>query len=309
MCNINLLISKLTQGKTHFMNCVSSYSYGGNSDGDGLGSERMFVAGVKKQDYTIFRDEIEKSKFLVSHQRLKTSGTYKDYQPFQSNRFVFAHNGVLSEFAKDGKSDTHVLFDKFRKVFSKEVGDDKTRIVNSIKMLLDEVSGTFSVAILDKWREKLYYFKNSTTRLTAWRSRNSIYMTTVDSNEVFLDLLGEKFKEIEIEDYTIYEIRVGSRIVMRKVGGIQEKKWEVKKHWKNKQTKSDIKELFGDLGREDCKENRVIVDDERERIRKGYCAFCWSRRGRWVDEDVMDFVCDDCIDKFVIDYGWGGKYV
>lgn len=293
MCNIHVLVKRRNAEVTHFLNCVSAVSYDKNSDGDGLGGLDFCIKGERKQDYTLYREAINQNNILIAHQRLKTSGSNKDVQPFSSDRFVFAHNGVMSEYAKKTKSDTHRLFNRFEREYSLcEERTERKKMVKTVKKIFDKSEGTFSIAILDKQTNKLYYFKNATPRITFYTSKNFFYFTTSWSGCEFLNLLGEEFTERNIEDYKIYEFVGGEFLGYRIVGEIVEKPYTYNYDYKNKKRAGIVVEFEKTNSKTAIEE---LEQTERNRKINGRCCWCWKENGTYRDTmNIHDFLCDKC---------------
>lgn len=238
MCNLNLLIKaeigKNKEDYTGFMSVVTSVSYNSNGDGDGVYFEG--TNNIKRSGYKInllnFGRDINKSHFILSHQRLATHGLTEEYtQPFYNKRFIFGHNGILGGFVVGEKSDSHGVFEKFKEKFEKE--KDISQAIKDI--FKEEVSGSYSIFIYDKKEKDLYYFKNEKTNIHFFRNKEKsiLFITTRENNGDFLrTFFNEKFKEIETEDNRIYKIKVkGKKCLIETLGKIEltEKAKEEKK--------------------------------------------------------------------------------
>lgn len=215
MCNINVFIKTDEQTEkevldlTSFLSNVTTNSYLMNSDGDGFyfSSSDYLTKSPNKINILGFIKEIQDSKFIISHQRIATSGKTEDYlQPFSNEDFVLVHNGILSCFVRGEKSDTYALFLDFNKEF--KLGNEKTRelnIVKSLQTLLNNAYGSYSICLYDKKTKNLYYFKNSMTDIHIYRSKDKkeVFITTSKENVDYLDIYG-KFGKIDIKDNQIY---------------------------------------------------------------------------------------------------------
>lgn len=232
MCNLNIIIKarKTEQnpnGILGFLMGVTTNSYIRNSDGDGiyLSATNKLDKSFNKLNIFDYQKDVKHSKYIISHQRIATSGFESDYlQPFQDekNEFVLAHNGVINDFKEKKGSDTYGFFQKFLVAFELMEGIDRSeKIVSTIKGLLDYQSGSFSIAIFDKIEEKLYYFKNSRTDMVVFLSKESdvMYMTTDKDNKAFLSMTGLNFNELKVEDYNIYQIYTENDKIIHKLKG------------------------------------------------------------------------------------------
>lgn len=228
MCNLNVIIKnkKLSNVDiTPFLMAVTSNSFSANSDGDGFYFGRV-VKDVNKVNIYKYRDEIFNQNVILSHQRLSTSGFENKYtQPFESNDFIFMHNGVMSQFAIGDKSDTFILFQRLKSTFRKLTKEKtrKRRIVKTIKKIFNNQSGSFSIVLYDKLQDELYYFKNSSTSINFYYNHEMIYFTTNNINDRFLHMITGKFETKEIKDNRIYCINP-INLFVDIIGKIKEKK-------------------------------------------------------------------------------------
>jgi len=238
MCNLNIVIRKSDAPKKvigaipAFMMAVTSTSYQSNDDGDGLYCGGLLWKGKNKLDLFNIGAHLQKHNILISHQRVATSGfTTQFTQPFANKDFVLAHNGIISSFATEGKSDTYVFFHRFCEAFEKEMGGKKEdRREECIKKIIQELLGTtfgsYSIALFDKVTQRLYYFKNMGASINVYQSKHLLYLTTSHSNKDFLPMFSkEKFKELEVVGYVIYRIEADD-LNMYEIGSIDAPKCE-----------------------------------------------------------------------------------
>jgi len=308
MCNFNILIKKEKikednlKNLTGFLMAVTSYSYMNNADGDGIyfNNPNLLIKSRDKLNLTNFEKEIKKSNFIISHQRLATSGlTSKYIQPFFSDEFVFGHNGILSEYVKGNHSDTFRFFIKFLKKFNKITENSREkRIVKTIKDMLKNTYGSYSMVLFDKVTKNLYYFKNCRTDIYFHKNTELLYITTSRFNDIFLKLFpNEEFNTEEIEDDIIY--RITKKLQIKPVGKIEEEKvkftyvYEEKKSRKQrkrdkrKRKKQNQNLSFYDIGKsKGFKE--VIISEEHIP-----CFYCGRKTNRFSQED-LNYVCDCC---------------
>lgn len=240
MCCINILVkNEEFKGKDFinivgFMTTVTGHSFVRNHDGDGVYfSNGVLEKGKNKVNMIRHLKDIRESRFVMTHQRLTTSGKGEEYtHPFDSPEFVLVHNGVMGSYAKGGHSDTHGCFQDFLSKF-KERDEDvrQEKVVNAIKDIFDNVYlGSYSIAIYDKVDKCVYYFKNASTSIYAYVSKKDdlLYITTNNDNAEFLTMLeGINFQSLEIENYTIYQIMSENKKVDTFiVGKIEERTWK-----------------------------------------------------------------------------------
>jgi len=218
MCNLNILINATKGGlKTNqvysFLNAVTTQSYSANPHGDGAYFSKgdLLIKSEGKLKYDTVIQNLRFSKFIITHQRLATSGHSKDYtQPFENENFVFAHNGVMSSYAKDGHSDTFVLFDLFNKSFNNSEKDRQDAIVDAINELFRDELGSWSIAIYDKIQKVLYYFKDGFTKIHLARNKEKtlFYITTKEDNLTqFSQICNEPIKKT-LQPYILYKFKV-----------------------------------------------------------------------------------------------------
>lgn len=221
MCNLNIVIKNDNKTKydfTSFMMAVTSVSYADNSDGDGIyiQSTDKIVKGKNKVNLYKYKQEIENSNFLVSHQRISTSGkTEKNTQPFMDDNLVIVHNGIISYTETDGKSDTFAVFEKLTKLFKEKIEinlDNLSReklLIESLKEIFKEESGTWSIAVYDKIDKSLYYFKTLSTNIDFYKFKDFLYITTNSSNKDMLSILSKDApKTYTIDEDNLYKIEI-----------------------------------------------------------------------------------------------------
>lgn len=113
----------------------------------------------------------EGDKFIVGHNRYTTHGINNDENshPFENERFIWVHNGILSNHAELGKQhglaemqvDSQIIGELALKfVKSKEQRGDKIKIVKIIKRVAHMIVGDYSVFIYDKVSKRLFYFRD-----------------------------------------------------------------------------------------------------------------------------------------------------
>lgn len=231
MCNLNIVFktNKKNRDIASFLMGVTSNSYSSNSDGDGIFCDNKLVKGFNKIDLLKLKSHITKSKIVITHQRKATSGFSERWvQPFVAKEFVLVHNGIVNDFLGKKGSDTWGFFIKFIKVFDKQSGTREEKIISAIKKLLDDREHLFySILILDRKTDIAYYFKSDSSSIHFYLSKDLLFVTTNQSNEIFLNLIKGKFNEIEIEDYKIYSIGVNKDITIFPVGEINHQELEL----------------------------------------------------------------------------------
>lgn len=221
MCNLNILVKTDDYKKTRdsdFLNfynsaCYNSFVYNNDNEGFYFDYKNTLLTSDKKINLFDNKTLFYESNFILGHQRFSTSGFKIDYaQPFKKQDFVLLHNGVLSDYAKEGHSDTFNLFENFIKHFNRYEKQFKrdTAIKNAILKILKNKSGSYSIGIFDIKTKNLFYFKNSSTRINVniHKNKKALYMTTEEENINFLNICDEDFNKFEIKDFSIYKINI-----------------------------------------------------------------------------------------------------
>lgn len=300
MCNLNILIKKENADIIPFLMATTSNSYSHNKDGDGFYSDGELVKGKKKINLFKYKENLNNSQIIINHQRISTSGHENAYtQPFQNDDFVLAHNGIINDFLGKRGSDTYGFFLKFNKIFKKQRGERDKRIIKTIKKVFKKmVGGSFSIALLDKQTDKLYYFKNYRTSISLFRNKDFVYLTTLSDNEVFLDLLGKGFNKIDMEDDFIYCLFVENKVRCKRVGKIKykEENWN-NNNWKskwahNKKEKTineKVEPIFWENSSNKLRERNIQLFHYFEN-----CVVC-GLPTRNFDISNSERICDDCI--------------
>jgi len=213
MCNINALFLKEKKDINGFLMATTSNSFTRNNNGEGFycDNNNTTFKSDNKINYNDFKD-INQSKIILTHQRLSTSGFNKKYHhPFINKDFVLVHNGIINQFKNKKGSDSYGFFNKFNDEFYKNLKKDKNRekaILKAIKNLFLKDIGSYSILILDKKTNISYYFKDSYTKIEFFKNDEGLYITTLDENELFLNLLSnKKFKQLDIKPNKIYSIK------------------------------------------------------------------------------------------------------
>jgi predicted glutamine amidotransferase len=213
MCNLNLLFrTELKKDLKPFFQSITSNSFSSNNSGEGfyLDFKNTTFKSKNKINYQSIR-ELNKSKMILTHQRLSTSGYEVKYNhPFINEDFVLLHNGVMNHFKKNIGSDTFGFFIEFNKEFKTTIKTEPNReraIIKVIEDLFKKDLGSYSIFILDKKSNIGYYFKDSSTKINFYRNKDYLYITTNSQNHNFFSLLSDKkFYEYEIKPRIIYKI-------------------------------------------------------------------------------------------------------
>lgn len=294
MCNLNIICKekKFIKSKEDlvklvvFLQNTTANSYASNHDGEGFYAGGFLVKSLEKINMFLLSKQIHDSDIILTHQRQATSGFSSEFtQPFEDQDFVIAHNGIINDFLGKNGSDTFGFFNRFVKEFNKSTGSRDERIVKSVKKLLDKLDGgTYSIALIDKNTNILYYFKDDFTTINFYSFKRMLYISTSSSNEVFLSDFG-KFKKLDINPFKIYRIKVSDKVEIKEIAKIKHKKqtawkwvWDDKKSEEPEEDKEehDINEIFIGTNAYPCK----ICHQPTHNMVKG----------------TYEVICDDCLE-------------
>jgi len=157
--------------------------------------------------------DIINAPFVVGHNRFSTKGanTKKNAHPFQSNRFIWVHNGIINNDEQlkkrfklkiKAKVDSAIIGHVVEHYAKKEKS-----IENAIKSAIEQISGDYSVFLYDKITRRLFYFRNSLrTFETAllYEKKNNRYILIGSTNGENIDkvytkqLLGFNIRKAEV---------------------------------------------------------------------------------------------------------------
>lgn len=221
MCNLNILYSlenfKNSMLIAEFIQSTTSASFLNNSDGEGFyfNNGNLYKSANKLNAFKYLLD-FEESNLIITHQRLATSGLNIKYtHPFLNKKtgFILAHNGILNKYSTPISSDTYNLFIEFNKEFIKhnKQHNREQSIILSIKSLLDETQGSYSIILCDSVEKIIYYFKNNFTDINLFKNHKYLFITTKEKNSLFLTLLNVKFNKVKIKSNRIYKINIQNK--------------------------------------------------------------------------------------------------
>jgi hypothetical protein len=267
------------------------------------------VKDFEKVNFLKLREKAEKSKVVIAHERIATSGYSKEFiQPFEDKGFVFVHNGIVRSYERGGKSDTFMMF----KDFTAEVAKLKSlprddAVVKALKEIFDKLEGSWSVMVYDKQAKKAYYLKNTSTNMYAWKGYGFLYMSTVNIKPLF----EYKVRDIDVDDHVIYMIDAAAEL--KEVGRVEESPVSTYKAYGGYATwdgptviSSKGKKKGGTL------QERIVKDDDGEIVGKveGVCAWCDKKSDTLnYDIDYDEYICNDCLENAEMkDQRWYSKY-
>jgi len=314
MCNLNIVIKSQDYPKDHnalyrllgFLMSTTANSYTSNKDGDGVffsggvKSNGLLIRQVNKVNLAKYRPYIALSNHILTHQRISTSGREPKFnQPFMEQEFILIHNGIMSSFEEEGKSDTYVFFHRFVKEFNKlkKVKARSKRVLKALNNTFKDANNydNFSIALYDKKEDATYYFKNKGRNISWYNDDKILYLTTSNQNEIFLPMLKRDLPEREVENNTLYKIEslktkvkfsiVGKLIIPEKVS--KTTYIPAVNYSKPKNMGAEGLEKFFDTTKK--KPYDLVIQDF-----SGYCDFCKvithqydTNRGFWI--------CSECI--------------
>lgn len=222
-----------------------------------------------------------KKDFIVGHNRLATEGecyiemdcpipcpipsplfgndilpTYtipgKNYNnhPFTLGKFVMVHNGIIFNHKKIRKkykikteieTDSYIflyLIDFFFLRSNKEKRIDK--VIEAIKKTAKIIDGTYSIVLYDKELKKMFYFRNYGARFTFCIVKKTLFGSTNRKNLQYI-YRDKKRKMFDTEENAIYEIGLGLKNPVKKVGEIEIEEEKDFSFFKKKKLKGGVK--------------------------------------------------------------------
>lgn len=211
MCNINFLYSKKGRLKDNriipILESITAFSFKTNDEGDGFLLDDGFIAKKsQKMLYYNFKDRIKKSRWIVSHQRIATSGRNdSNTQPLRYKDFVLIHNGIIWNLGDKDNSDSKNLL--------KNIVDGKFN-QKTFKKQIEGIDGSYSIFFFDIKRKEMYYFKNYSTDFYVCENKNYIFASTSKENAEFCrNVLNlGKIKEVKEEKVFILKDNQFKRI-------------------------------------------------------------------------------------------------
>jgi len=282
MCNINtLFIKNKLKNTTQFMMAVSSHSFETNKDGEGIYISSTDTVHKSRDKINLFefKNEIEKSNVLISHQRLSTSGFELEYNhPFENENFVMVHNGVINQFKNGTGSDTFGFWSKFNEEFNSITShlSRENKVKRVIKKLFKVDSGSYSILIHDRKTKNSFYFRGTGyPPIHFFENDQCLFITTNEHNGTFLNMLTNKeFTELEINGRTIYKITKAFKVY--EIAKLPKEKINYSLlDYKSEQQQSQLSSFAG-YTCVDC--NKQIHDIVYEQDSEKLCDDCWKFR-------------------------------
>ena len=240
MCNLNILIKPNNKTYLQELQNATATSYSTNSDSEGiyLSQSNRAYKSLNKLNLSNYKTQLQKSNFIISHQRISTSGyNFENTQPFLSKKWVLVHNGILDikkELTHKDKSDTAIFFSEFLHQMEKE-RDIKKAIENTINATCENWN-SYSIFIYNKVDKIGYYFKNSKTNINIYRLKdNSLYIATNSNTHNFFNNIQRDYK---VTENILYKIEVKDKKVLF------ESKGKIKLSKNNQRFYTDIKTSY-----------------------------------------------------------------
>lgn len=295
MCNLNILITKKPSYKNYgvLMERLTTLSYESNNDADGVyfSGTNYLEKSTYKLNYTKMSKHFNKSHFVISHQRLTTSGyDESNHQPFHDEGFAIAHNGVLSGIGTEEKSDTRIFFgqfvSEFYRVMSESEVSREAAVISTLRTLFKQEWGSYSIVIYDKVDKCLYYFKNTSTSINAYHTDEYIYLSTKQTS-FWQD---PKAKTIPIDAMKIYKATVTNKlIVFKPVGEIEREAYN--HDWYD----DNYSPSFRGYQHKRLPDNVTVIDHKNDPRILTYCDEC-GLFGHCMERERYnyDILCKDC---------------
>jgi hypothetical protein len=106
----------------------------------------------------------------------------------------------------DEKSDSKIFADMLQEEFDKQE-EDKKDLTLAIRETTKKVNGTYSVLIIEKATQRVFYFKERITSMYKIENNDWLIMSTEEKNVKFAKFwFGMKTKVKEVEHLYIYDV-------------------------------------------------------------------------------------------------------
>jgi hypothetical protein len=150
------------------------------------------------------------TNWLVGHNRLTTQGKEDDNEnnhPFETDNFKIVHNGIITndkELKEEYKLKYTVetdsaIFPYLLEYKLKNNKDNKT-FIELVRDTIELITGSYSIFLLDKRNDNLYYFKSSSTNFTFNLYEDGISKIIVGSTS------ESNLEEIYKKNWSIFDI-------------------------------------------------------------------------------------------------------
>ena len=207
MCNINIGLNKNNRDAesiNEWMTVASWISWqGGNDDGEGYILRDKNGYMNHKSSTKIRYHDLPDNNFLVSHQRLKTSGVgLNNAHPHNSKNFLLMHNGIFSGKGNNERSDTKVYLKLLEKYY-----EETREVISAIKASLKETGGSYSILLLHKESGRLFYYKNNLTSMNIIEDDEWLFLSTNNNNiNIAKTMFGMSTTKHDVKSNIIFEL-------------------------------------------------------------------------------------------------------
>jgi len=227
MCEIQLLISKNANGMTatelKTLSIMSNNgAIAGNQDATGVFNSEVMYKDAGVVALADYYEALRNKSYLVVHNRYTTSATAKknkNNHPFELGRWRMAHNGVITnddklrqnnkKIKKKSGCDSFSFLYLFNKRFNERanITDLDKRVVKALKKTIDGIEGWFSIVLIDKKTDTIYYFRCSRADFYAGYKGKQLRMCSTN-NDTLVDMVsfGDIDKIEEVPAKTIFKV-------------------------------------------------------------------------------------------------------
>lgn len=205
---------------------------------------------------------------VLCHNRAATRGSpteNKNNHPFETNRFVFAHNGVIAtsndKVVDESEPETDSYF--FIRNVQQDV-DNGTNVVDAIEKNIKDVNGSITFWMYDK-NENCIYFFNDRERLyfvhtesEFWFASLSQYLKDIGFNEKDITMFApDVLYKLELNNLNLVRLK---EIVH---GWYREYYGGYRKQLPKNVMGDDFNSVFNDIGREnEYIETQILTENE-----------------------------------------------
>jgi len=225
MCEILYLEGKISNHRDAIIESVNDM-FQRNSDGVGFIADRSrFGKSNKLADVIEQIDhEIGKSSELIIHTRLKTHGdsSMMNIHPVKSGRWAVIHNGIMH---------TKEEVNSHKKASDTKKFTDLLEINSNIDEAFKKHSGSWSMFILDKLENRLYYTKHSANFEFVYMVNDGLVVGATKLSLILTNFKQKRvFKKCFVRDkpLTIAKFRMKENVIYEIVDGSPTAKSEYK---------------------------------------------------------------------------------
>lgn len=218
MCNLNIIYNrkgKVNEKISMIMNIISYASWMYNDQGEGyIALDKKKLHMQRQKNKIIYKGNYY---FMASHQRLATSGySESNIHPQPTQNLILMHNGIFSGLGDKDEGDTAI----YLKLLDAEYINSGEDIIEAIRKTNKQMYGSYSILVFERKTRKIYYYKESSTKMYALVNDEWIVMSTRKENvEYVKEYMKIKGEITEPKALKIYDVLEGMKIV----GGFTEK--------------------------------------------------------------------------------------